>query len=80
VSVGHTARVLEANGISTVVIYIRAFRHQAQYLKVPRTVVTPNLLGRTVGRVGDAEGQRTVVRAAVRLLAEATAPGAILDL
>jgi hypothetical protein len=80
VSVGHTARVLEASGISTVAIYIRAFRHQAQYLKVPRTVVTPNLLGRTVGRVGDVEGQRTVVRATVRLLAEATAPGEILDL
>ena len=78
-SVGHTARVLEASGISTVVIYIRAFRHQALYLKVPRTVVTPNLLGRTVGRVGDVEGQRAVVRAAVRLLAEAPAPGVILD-
>jgi hypothetical protein len=80
VSVGHTARVFETNGISTVVIYIRAFRHHAQYLKVPRTVVTSNLLGRTVGRVGDVEGQRDVVRAALRLLAEATAPGAILDL
>lgn len=72
--------MLEANGISTVVIYIRAFRHHAQYLKVPRTVVTPNLLGRTVGRVGDGEGQRAVVRKAVRLLAEASAPGTILDL
>ncbi len=79
-SVGHTARVLEAGGISTVVIYIRAFRYQARYLAVPRTVVTPNLLGRTVGRVGDAAGQRAVVRAAVRLLAEAPAPGTILDL
>ncbi len=77
---GHTARVFEANGISTVVIYIRAFRHHAQYLKVPRTVVTSNLLGRTVGRVGDVEGQRNIVQAALRLLAEATAPGAILDL
>ncbi len=79
-SVGHTARVLEANGISTVAMYIRAFRHHAQYLKVPRTVVTPNLLGRTVGRVGDVNGQRAAVRAAVRLLAEAPAPCVILDL
>jgi len=78
--VGHTARVFEEHGLSTVALYIRAFRHQAQYLKVPRTVVTSNLLGRTVGRVGDAEGQRNVVRNALRLLAEATAPGAILDL
>ena len=66
--------------MSTVVIYIRAFRHQARHLAVPRTVVTPNLLGRTVGRVGDVEGQRAVVRQAVRLLVEAPAPGTILDL
>ena len=77
---GHTARVLEENGISTVVIYIRAFRHHAENLKVPRTVVTSNLLGRTVGRVGDVEGQRNVVRHALRLLAETTKPGTILDL
>ncbi len=77
---GHTARVFEANGISTVVIYIRAFRHHAQYLKVPRTVVTSNLLGRTVGRVGDVEGQRHGVRSALCLLTDATRPGAILDL
>ncbi len=72
--------MLEANGISTVALYIHAFRHYAQYLKVPRTAVTPNLLGRTVGRVGDAHGQRAVVRAALRLLVEAPAPGVILDL
>ncbi len=77
---GHAARVLEGSGISTVVIYIRAFRHHAQHLKVPRTVVTSNLVGRTVGRVGDVEGQRNVVRNALRLLAEAATPGAILDL
>ena len=79
-SVGHTARVLEETGISTVVIYIRAFRHLAQQLKVPRTVVTSNLLGRTVGRVRDVEGQRNVVRSALHLLAGAAMPGAILDL
>jgi hypothetical protein len=80
VSVGHTARVLEAHGISTVAVYIRAFRHQARYLAVPRTVVTPNLLGRTIGRPGDREGQRAVVEHAVRFLADAASPGAILDL
>jgi hypothetical protein len=71
---------LEEHGISTVAIYIRAFRHHAVNLKVPRTVVTANLLGRTVGRVGDVAGQRSVVRNAVQMLAEATVPGEILDL
>ena len=80
VSVGHTARVLEEAGISTVVIYIRAFRHQAVNLKVSRAVITPNILGRTIGEVGDAEGQRRVVREALRLLEQAESPGAIIDL
>lgn len=80
VSVGHTARVLEEAGISTVAIFIRAFRHQAVNLKVPRVVVTPNILGRTVGRVGDVQGQEKVVRQALRLLEEAEAPGTIWDL
>ncbi|MBI4310789.1 MAG: hypothetical protein HY681_03315 [Chloroflexi bacterium] len=79
-SVGHTARVLEERGISTVVVYIRAFRHQAVNLKVPRAVVTPNILGRTVGKVGDSQGQRRVVIEALRLLEQAQAPGAIVDL
>ena len=80
VSVGHTARVLEEAGISTVVVYIQAFRHQAVNLKVPRAVVTSNILGRTVGMVGDAEGQRRVVREALRMLETAEVPGAIVDL
>ncbi len=67
-------------GISTVVVYIRAFRHHAVNLKVPRVVVTPNILGRTIGKVGDDEGQRRVVREALRLLEQAEAPGTIVDL
>ena len=61
-------------------VYIKAFRHQAVNLKVPRTVVTPNILGRTVGKVGDAEGQRRVIREALRLLETAESPGSIVDL
>lgn len=79
-SVGHTARVLEEAGISTVAIFIRAFRHQAVNLKVPRVVVTPNILGRTVGKVRDVQGQEKIVRLALRLLEEAQAPGTIWDL
>lgn len=79
-SVGHTARVIEEAGIPTVCVYIRAFRHEAEALKPPRTLVTRHILGRTVGAPGDAVGQRAVVRAALRLLETAEAPGAIVDL
>ena len=80
VSVGHTARVLEESGISTVCVFIRAFRHNAERMTLPRTVATPHLLGRTVGYPGDADGQRKVVRAALDLLESAEEPGRIVDL
>ena len=78
-SVGHTARVLEEAGISTVCVFIRAFRHEARYLKPPRTLVTPHFLGRTIGPVRDTVRQRQVVLSALRLLEGAQEPGAILD-
>jgi len=41
---------------------------------VPRVLVTPHLVGRTIGPVGDVRRQREVVEAALRLLAEAPGP------
>ena len=79
-SVGHTARVLEEVGISTVCIYIRSFMHQAHVLKLPRALITQHLLGRTIGAPHDDEGQREVVRAALRLLEDARSPGTDVEL
>ncbi len=78
-SVGHTARVLEEAGISTVCLYIRAFRHQADLLKVPRALITPHILGRTVGGVGQVQRQRKVVLSALYLLEAASGPGAVAE-
>jgi len=41
---------------------------------VPRVLVTPHLVGRTIGPVGDVRRQREVVEAALRLFAEAPGP------
>lgn len=60
-------------------VFVRAFRHVAQRLRVPRVLITPHLMGRTVGPVGDRSRQRAVVEAALDLLAGATAPGAVVD-
>ena len=54
-------------------VFIRAFEHRAVQLQVPRTLVTPHLMGRTIGPVGDRTRQRAVVDAALELLEEATA-------
>jgi hypothetical protein len=44
-------------------------------LGVPRTLVTPHLMGRTIGPVGDRERQAAVVSAALDLLESAAEPG-----
>ncbi len=73
-SVGLVARALEAAGIPTVSVFVRAFGHVAGRLRVPRVVVTPHLVGRTVGPVGDRTRQRDVVETALRLLVQAQGP------
>lgn len=54
--------------------------HAAGRLQVPRMLVTPHLMGRTVGPVGGRRRQREVVEAALRLLAEAQGPSTRRDL
>jgi hypothetical protein len=54
---------------------VEAFRHRMEALGVPRTLITPHLMGRTIGPVGDRERQRSVVSAALDLLEAATGPG-----
>lgn len=67
-------------GIATVSIFVRAFRHRAVQLQVPRVLITPHLMGRTVGPVGDRQRQRQVVDAALTLLETARTAPAIVDL
>jgi hypothetical protein len=74
-SVGLVARALEAAGIPTVCVAVRAFRHRMEELGVPRVLLTPHLMGRTIGPVGDRERQRAVVTAALDLLETATDRG-----
>ncbi len=78
-SVGHFARALEEAGIPTVAVFVRAFRHRAVEMKLPRTLVTRHPLGRTLGAPGDAGRQAAVVRAALELLETATAPGTLTE-
>ena len=58
-------------------VYVRAFAHIAGRLRVPRVLVTPHLIGRTIGPVRDRQRQHEVVTAALRLLQEAVGPEAV---
>jgi hypothetical protein len=80
VSVGHVARALEEAGITTVSIYIRAFKHLDEAMAIPRTLVTPHLMGRTIGPPGAAERHREVLEAALGLMESATRAGTIVEL
>lgn len=80
VSVGHVAREIEQAGIATVSVYVRSFRHVAEQMGVPRTVVTRNPMGRPLGAPGDVERQKAVVDAALDLLESAQSGGALREL
>lgn len=73
-SVGHVARAIESAGIPTSSIYIRAFRHVAEEMKLSRTIVTRHPMGRPLGAVGDHARHRRVTTAALELFENAGEP------
>ena len=77
---GHIARLLEAGGIATVIIGIRAFRPRLEVMTLPRVLVTPHPLGRTLGSPGDRDRQRETILAALELLEEARQGGTFVEL
>jgi hypothetical protein len=62
---------LEAAGIPTVIVAVAAFEQPLRKMALPRVLLTPYLMGRPVGPVGDAGAQRAVLRAALNLLESA---------
>lgn len=71
---------MEAGGIPTVVVGVSAFRERLRAMNLPRTLITPFPMGRTLGAPGDVETQRRVIKTALELLENAQGPGAILDI
>ena len=79
-SVGHVARLLETNGIPTVIIAARAFRDHLAKMTLPRVVTTPYPMGRPLGAPGDVQSQRRSILSALELLESAGRVGTIVDL
>ncbi len=78
-SVGHVARALEEAKISTVVIAVKSFESRVRMMSLPRTLLTPNLLGRPLGRPNDDEEQINILKAAFKLLESATENSSVVD-
>lgn len=75
---GLVQRVLEAEGIATVSLSM--IPEFTRATGVPRLAGIAYPMSRPMGRPGDADGQRAVLRALLGLLDGATAPGAYLEL
>lgn len=71
---------MEAAGIATVIIAVRAFRKQLVKMSLARVVTTPHLLGRPLGAPGNRQRQRESILAALELLETAKHVGTVLDL
>jgi hypothetical protein len=75
--VGHLARLLEAAGIPTVIVAIRAFQDRLAAMTPPRVLITPRLMGQPLGTPGDHDAQRATILAALDLLQTAKQAGTI---
>jgi hypothetical protein len=71
--------VVEEAGIPTVGVYVKGFAQVAKDMALPRVLVTSHPVGRPLGAPGDAERQRSVVLAALRLLETADAGGTLME-
>ena len=75
---GLAARKMEENGLSTVVLTPMPEFHRQ--VGIPRSAAIAFPFGRLLGDVGDSQGQKQVLTAALTVLEEARDPGHIQDL
>lgn len=73
---GLAARLLEESGIATVVLTPTWEFHRA--VGIPRSAAIAYPYGRPLGQVGDVEGQRKVLMAALKLLETVSTAGTVV--
>ena len=71
-SVGHLARTFEKSGIPTISFGIMAFKNRMIPMSIPRLVLTPELLGKTLGKPNDKKSQLRYLEAGLNLLENAS--------
>ena len=77
---GHLARLLEEEGIATVIIAVKAFEKRLEAMRSPRVLVTRHPMGRPIGPPDDRKHQRAVIEAALELFETAKTGGTIHEL
>lgn len=77
---GHLARVFEDAGIPTAAFGVQAFKSRMLPMSLPRLVLTPELMGKTLGRPHDQETQLAYLRAGLDLLENASEGGTWIEM
>ncbi len=77
---GHIARTFEAAGIPTITFGIRAFKSRMVPMSIPRLVLTPELLGKTLGRPHDVSTQLKYLKSGLDLLENASEGNTCVEL
>ena len=65
---GHIARAFESAGIPTVAFGVQAFKSRMVPMRLPRLVLTPELMGKTLGMPNDVLTQRRYLEMGLNLL------------
>ena len=76
---GHIARAFESAGIPTIAFGVRAFKSRVAPRRVPRLVITPELMGKTLGKPNDGSTQRRYLDIGLELLENASAGNSIVE-
>ena len=60
--------MFEEQGIPTVAFGVQAFKSRMLPMSIPRLVLTPELMGKTLGKPHDTETQRRYLKAGLEML------------
>ena len=77
---GLTDRGLEAAGIPTVALGVQAFKSRMLPMSIPRLVLTPELMGKTLGRPGDKQTQIDYLEVGLSLLESALEGNTLIEM
>ena len=79
-SVGHLARVFEEAGIYILAFGVQAFKSRMLPMSIPRLVLTPELMGKTLGRPGEKQTQTDYLKAGLSLLEDAREGSTLIEM
>lgn len=70
---GHIADGFESAGFPTIAFVVRAFKSRVVPMRVPRLVITSELMGKTLGKLNDGSTQRRYLDTGLELLENVSA-------